>query len=242
MAEILAMIKSGEIQPGDKLPPERELATAMQVSRPSLREALRTLAFMGIVEIIHGQGVYVTTLQPDLLVEHLDFIFALEDYTFLQLLEARKIIEPGFAELAARRIKNSEIIELKDLLEESVESVEDPEYFMQVDIDLHKKIAEIAHNPILDHLMASVDRLGRASRSRTNRLPGVLQHSVQDHRAIVDAIVTHQPAAAREAMIQHLENIEAELKRAAGTALDLENDGHRTEPGPYSEEILALDL
>ena len=90
---LLSLIKEKQLKPGDRLPPERELAVSMGVSRPSLREALRALSIMHIIENRQGSGTYITSLQPETLVEHLDFIIALNDSSFLDLFEARKILE-----------------------------------------------------------------------------------------------------------------------------------------------------
>ena len=113
---LLSLIRDRELRPGDKLPPERELAAMMQVSRPSLREALRALSIMNIIEIRQGDGTYVTSLDLDLLMSHLDFVFALTDATFLELFDARKILEPGIVAMAAKRITDQEIARLEECL------------------------------------------------------------------------------------------------------------------------------
>jgi GntR family transcriptional regulator, transcriptional repressor for pyruvate dehydrogenase complex len=106
---ILEMIREGQLSPGDKLPPERDLASMMKVGRPALREALRGLALMNVVEIRHGQGTYVTSLEANLLTEHLDLVFSLDDHTFLDLLDARKVLEVGLVMLAAERITDEKL-------------------------------------------------------------------------------------------------------------------------------------
>ena len=97
---LLTLIKDRQLEPGDRLPPERELAVTMGVSRPSLRAALRALAVMNVIEIRQGSGAYITALEPQQLMAHLDFVFSLNDSTFLQLFDARRIIEVGIAALA----------------------------------------------------------------------------------------------------------------------------------------------
>ena len=106
---LISLIKEKLLQPGDKQPPERELAAMLNVSRPSLREALRALAILNIIEIRQGDGTYVSSLDTELLVEHLDLIFSLDDSTILQLFEVRKIFEPEIAALAAARITADQI-------------------------------------------------------------------------------------------------------------------------------------
>jgi DNA-binding FadR family transcriptional regulator len=206
--EFLEMIKSGELKPGDKLPSERELTEQMQVSRTSLREALRALSVMNIIDIRQGQGTFVTTLKPDLLVEHLEFVFSLEDSTFLQLFEVRKIVEVACAELAAIRIRDDEIPVLQALLDLSVKCVADRNKFREADIELHRKIAEIARNPILNRFVRSVEKLSMESRDRTGKIPGVREQAAKDHVSIVNAIINRDPELARKAMFTHLDALE----------------------------------
>jgi GntR family transcriptional repressor for pyruvate dehydrogenase complex len=211
---LLLMIEEGKLRPGEKLPSERELAALLQVSRPSLREALRALSIMNVVEIRQGAGTYITDLEPDLLVEHLDFVFALSDATYLDLLEARKIVEVGLCGLAAQRITDEEIAELDLCLKESIESVGDSSHFFQTDLRLHETIAGAARNMSLSRFMASMRRLGSASRQRTTDLPGMKEQVVADHRAIVDALRARDPEAAQEAMLRHLQNVERTLRKS----------------------------
>lgn len=208
---LLNLIKERQLHPGDKLPPERELATMMQVSRPSLREALRALSIMNVVEIRQGDGTYVSSLDPHLLVEPLDFIFALDDSTFVQLFEARKIVEVGIVALAAERITDAQIAVLAACLEQAEDAVDDPAAFLEIDRALHDTITQAAGNPILARVMASISRLAMASRVRTVSLPGARAETVRDHRAIVTALQARDSAAARDAMLQHLDHIEHKL-------------------------------
>ena len=115
-ARLLSLLKEKHLRPGDKLPPERELAAMMQVSRPSLREALQALSIMNVLEIRQGSGTYVTSLESGLLSEQLSFVFSLDDSTFLELFEARKILETGIIGLAVSRITDDDIVELKQIL------------------------------------------------------------------------------------------------------------------------------
>src|SRR5688572_6230799 len=117
---ILQMIKDRQLRPGDKLPAERELAAMMNVGRPALREALRALAMMNVIEIRQGAGAYVTELETAQLVQHLDFVFSLHDTAILDLFDARKIVEVGMIELAAQRISDDEIAQLQECLQRSI--------------------------------------------------------------------------------------------------------------------------
>ena len=214
-ARLLNMIKEGELKPGAKLPPERELAEMMRVSRPSLREALRALSIMNIIEIRQGDGTYVTSLEPELLVEHLGFVFALSDTTIVELFKARRIVEVGLAAMAAEQITDEEIAKLEECLAHSIETVGDHVAFLQTDVELHEMIVDAARNPFLKRFMASIYHLGRASRSRTVQIPGVMNQVVEDHRAIVAAMKARDPEKARQAMLAHLNNVETRLLQLA---------------------------
>jgi GntR family transcriptional repressor for pyruvate dehydrogenase complex len=192
----------------------------MQVSRPSLREALRALAIMNVIEIRQGDGTYVTSLEPNLLMSHLDFVFALNDIAFLELFEARRILEPGLVEMAAKRITDEEIAQLEECVARSIEVVDDHEAFARADLEMHELIAKAAGNSILERCMAGVSQLGKVSRRRTVALPGVTHRSVQDHLAIVRALKARDPVAARQAMLDHLLHVEDELKHFVPTLED----------------------
>ena len=207
--EILELIRSKKLRPGDKLPAERELATQMGISRPSLREALRALAIMNVVEIRQGDGVYISTLKADELVEHLEFVFSLDDSTVIQLFEARKIIEPGAAKIAAIKANKEDIDCLKVLGAKSTQYLDQLDKFAEVDMAIHCKIVEIANNPFLSRINSSLTILSRASRNQTGRVPGVMAQTVKDHNEIIRAIVQHSPEDAYRAMVQHLMNVES---------------------------------
>lgn len=209
--KLLALLKERKLQPGDRLPSERDLAEQLQVSRPSLREALRALSIMHVVEIRQGSGTYISSLEPKRLVEHLDFVFALADSTYLSLFEARKVIEVGICGLAAQRITDEEITRLESCLEKSLLGLTDAELYFQADVELHEIITEAAASPILSRIMASISHLSLASRQRTAVLPGIAYQVIEDHRAIIQALRLRDSEAARQAMYQHLLHIEQRL-------------------------------
>lgn len=223
VTQLLLLIREKELRPGDKLPPERELAVMMGVSRPSLREALRTLSFMHVVELRHGSGSYISTLEPETLVEHLDFVFALDDSTYLQLFETRKVLEPGICALAAQRITDEQLAQLDACVERSISDLNDFDRYFQADIDLHEIITLAAQNPLLRRFMTSIHRLGHASRRRTAVLPGIIQQTRLDHMAIIQALRDHDPLAASQAMLIHLDHVEQRLKEEQAKISHYEN-------------------
>jgi GntR family transcriptional repressor for pyruvate dehydrogenase complex len=168
---------------------------------------------MNVIEIRQGTGAYVTQLDTAQLVQHLDFVFSLNDAALMDLFDARKIVEAGIAELAARHITDEDIALLEACLQKSVDSAHDPELFLFADLELHTLIATIARNPILIRFIESIHQLGLASRRRTGRLDGVIEQSMSDHHHIIETLKARDPQAAREAMLAHLGNVEEKLKR-----------------------------
>lgn len=207
-ARLIALITERQLKPGDRLPPERELAASMGVSRSSLREALRALALLGVADMRQGDGTYLTNLQPGSLMRSVGLVLALSDSGLEELFEARKLVEPGLAALAARRVDDATAAELARCAEASADALDDAEAFMWADIELHATIARAASNAVLERLLESITGMGIASRRRTGRLAPVRASSAHDHREIVAAIAAHDPEAASTAMLRHLENVE----------------------------------
>jgi GntR family transcriptional repressor for pyruvate dehydrogenase complex len=217
VGKLLTLIREKQLHPGDRLPPERELAVIMGVSRPSLREALRALSIMKVIENRQGSGTYVASLKPEQLIEHLDFIIALNDSTFHDLFAARRILEAGMVSLAAQNITTEELEKLDKLVECSAGSIDEPEAFMQADMDLHTRIAQAARNQILSLFMSAINDLNIASRRRTGEDPQVRRQTLSDHRAILAALKKHDPQSASQAMLDHLDHVERKLNEPPGT-------------------------
>jgi GntR family transcriptional repressor for pyruvate dehydrogenase complex len=211
-ARLLLLIKDRELRPGDRLPPERELSAMMNVSRPSLREALSALSIMGVINHMHGSGTFVASLEPARLIEHLDFILSLDNSTLLDLFEARRIIEVNLSGIAAEKITNAEIDGLEHCLALSEETYNNPKRFSECDLEIHTRISDAAHNKILSILMATINKLNVYSRTRTGEFPDVREQSVLAHKRIILAIKSHDPIAARAAMKEHLDYIESRIK------------------------------
>jgi len=207
-ARLIDLITERQLKAGDRLPPERELAASMGVSRSSLREALRALAMLGVAEMRQGDGTYLTNLQPGSLMRSVGLVLAMSDSGLEELFEARKLVEPGLAKLAAERISDEDAAELAHCAAGTHEVLQDPEAFMWADIELHAKIARAACNAVLERLLESIAGMGIASRRRTGRLQPVREQSAHDHREIAAAIAAHDAEAAYTAMLRHLENVE----------------------------------
>jgi GntR family transcriptional regulator, transcriptional repressor for pyruvate dehydrogenase complex len=208
-ARMIALITERQLKAGDRLPPERELAASMGVSRSSLREALRALSMLGVTEMRQGDGTYLTALEPEQLFRPVGLVLSLSDAGLAELFEARKLVEPGLAALAAERIDAAAAAELTAGAAASPEVLEDAEAFMWNDIELHGRISRAADNAVLCRLLDSVASMGIASRRRTGRLANVRSQSAQDHLEIAAAIAAGEAEEAAAAMLRHLENVES---------------------------------
>ena len=125
-ARLIDLITERRLKAGDRLPPERELAASMGVSRSSLREALRALAMLGVAEMRHGDGTYLTSLDAASLMRPVGLVLALSDSGLEELFEARKLVERGLAALAARRISDTDAEELQRCAQVSAAALDDP--------------------------------------------------------------------------------------------------------------------
>jgi GntR family transcriptional repressor for pyruvate dehydrogenase complex len=211
----LRLLQDGKLQAGERLPAERELASLLGVGRPSLREALRALQLMNVVEVRPGDGTYVSSLKAEHLAEPLRLLLRLQDVTYLEVLEARRSIEPAIAALAAERIGEDELGQLRSCLTKARECVDDPAGFLEADLELHSVIVEASRNPLLIGIMASISSLGPATRQRTAYIPGVRKVALEDHGRIVEAIALRDADAARKAIEDHISHIEEALRAAS---------------------------
>ncbi len=215
-ARLLGLIRDQELRPGDKLPAERDLARRMGVSRPVLREALRALSLMKVVDIRQGTGTYVTSLEPRQLISHLDFAFSKDDIAIRKLFEARRVVEAGNARIAAERISDTALDGMAELLARLEASIDDPAAFSDADIAFHDAIGAATDNFLLAQFMTIIDTLGRVSRQRTGGARDVRLSAVRDHRAILDALRRRDPDAAESAMRDHLDHVEEALDATSG--------------------------
>ena len=215
---MLSLIREQQLRPGDRLPPERELATLMGVSRATVREALRSLAMMNVIELRHGSGTYVTSLEPQLLVENFDLVFSLNDNSFLELIEARQVIEPGATALAAKRITDERIAALEGVIVRSWECLKlHPEDFPQLDIEFHAKTAEFSGNVLLMRIMQAITTMSIASSQRTAVdkgavSPARVERAIRMHEGILAALKARDAELARKRMLEHLLAVEDTLR------------------------------
>jgi len=213
---IKQMILERRLSPGSQLPPERELSEMLGISRSSAREAIRALTHMNILESRHGQGTYVTSLSPRILVEPLRFVMAVDEELIYQLFELRKIIETGAAALAAKRMTPEQLNELQQHYESLVQVVDEPSRFLEHDVAMHELIFRAAGNILLLNLYESVFELLLESRNTTGAVAEIRARTVIDHGEILKALQARDPERCSSAVMEHLDHVESKLRELGG--------------------------
>jgi len=214
------LITRGQLKPGDQLPSERELSQRFQVSRASVREAIRALESMGLVASRQGEGTYVVA-GPESLLRPFASEASQEPNGWHALFEARKLVEPQVAGLAAERVTEDEIAAMAAILDAQVVEVRAGRTGMENDTAFHLALARAAQNPFLLRLVSTLVESLKESRGKSVRREGRPARSLAGHRMILEAIREHNKAKARATMLRHLEGIEGadlETDRAATLA------------------------
>lgn len=211
--KIKEMITSGALSPGDRLPREADLAERLGLSRNSLREAVKALSLIHVLDVRQGDGTYVTSLEPSLLLDAMGFVIDFHrDDTVLEFLEVRRILEPAATAMAASRMTQADVADLRALLEALGD---DPsvEELVANDLEFHRRIALGAGNQVLCSLVDGLS--GPTQRARIWR--GLTQESavartLAEHHAICDAIAAGQPEVARAWATVHVAGVEQWLR------------------------------
>ena len=206
VTHIRQLIERGQLRPGDRLPAERDLATKIGVSRPSVRIGLRSLAAMGVVRSRHGSGTYIPEGPPTLDSEPLSFLAALHGFTREEMYEARRLLEVGAAGMAAERATPEQLATLADEVTNLFAALDDPLRFLVHDIMFHRSVAAASGNPIIGSLVEMVSALYYERRRETAKEASDrdLKEAAELHRRIYQAIRARDPETARNAMNEHL--------------------------------------
>lgn len=206
VTQIESLIERGELRPGDQLPPERALADQFQVSRASVREALRTLELLGVIETRAGGGTFVRHVAPDDLAKPLQTLIA-RGHTLPDVIEFRGVVEPAIAALAAERISDDELAELREILGAQQKKVSAGETYVDEDTRFHEVIGTAAGNELLTTMLAVIWDVLRASREQWLQTNTRAHASLEAHQRIYDALGKHDPQAAREASATHIKAV-----------------------------------
>ena len=204
---ILDMVSARALRPGDQLPPERDLAWSLGVSRPSVREAIRGLAILGVVKSRQGGGAYITNLDAEALLGPLQFFLSLEDVNIRELYDARSLIESDVARRAAVNMSEGQLDALEAILAAQCGTLADAQAFRVSDFAFHEAIWEGCGNAFLRRIGESLNVLGLEFRKRASETKGVLEQSLADHQRLVAALRARNADAAARAAESHMQNV-----------------------------------
>lgn len=216
ITSIRQMILTGELAPGDKLPPESDLAANLGLSRTSLREAVRALTLLGVIITRQGDASYITGLGPELLLGALGLAMDLQrEDTMADLVGVRRVLEPAATAMAATRITEAELAHLETYLRPELGDERAREH-VELDWEFHHAIAHACGNELLTALLDGLTAPTMRMRIwRGLSVPGILDRTLAEHRAIVAALQAHDVELARAAATVHVAGVEAWVRSLA---------------------------
>jgi GntR family transcriptional repressor for pyruvate dehydrogenase complex len=205
VARVYELIKRDNLKPGDRLPPERELAKELGISRPSLRSGLSSLISMGVLKSRQGAGTFISDGPPVLDSEPLRLLAALHGFSFEHMFETRSVLEVGAAGLAAERATGEQLATMSEEIAEMFAALEDPQQFLVHDIGFHRAVAAASGNPTLATLVEMVAAVMYERRRDTIGRAHDFNEALEMHRAVYRAIRAKKPDEARAAMREHID-------------------------------------
>ncbi|MFD0262730.1 FadR/GntR family transcriptional regulator [Kitasatospora indigofera] len=214
IARIRELVRSGELLPGAKLPPEQQLAAELGVSRNLVREAVKTLVVSRVLEIRRGDGTYVTSLAPSLLLEGLSSaVELLSGDTLLELVETRRLLEPAATGLAATRISDADLAEVARHLDAMRAARHDPELLTLHDAAFHRAVVAATGNETLTTLLEGISNRTLRARVRRGLVDGdAADQAVAEHEAIFRAVAARDAPLAQAAALMHVTSTENWLR------------------------------
>ena len=229
------LIEKGSLRPGDKIPPEREFASKLKISRASLRTGIGYLAAMGVLRVRHGVGAFVSEGPPLLGSSSLPLLGVLHGFKNWQMFEARRILEQNLAELAAVRGTEEQLAALAEEVAEMYATVDEPAEYLIHDVRFHRTIAEAAGNPILAVLMETITAALYDSRRLSVERSMQLKESAALHHRIYKDIRARDGSAARKSMERHLKLAEGAQKIEEAAAIQKKAARKRVQPASASK-------
>ena len=218
--QIKSLIVKGDLKPGDILPPERELMNSLNVSRPSLREALNSLAAMGFIEITQRQRTVIKSLASGRMLEPLHHLLKEDIETAYELIEVRKAIETWSAYYAAERATDSDITRIEECIAVMKTKMDEGSSVEKEDADFHLAISEATHNKIQTHLMSSIYNILKESIGEYYK--SIKPRDIyKQHCNVVKAIKKRDCDLARKRMLEHLDYVESSIKELLVPGKDL---------------------
>ena len=210
---ILDLIRTGMLRAGDRLPSERDLIDILDISRPSLREALRALSILGVVDTRRGGGAYVTNLEARTLLAPLDFFLALSEANLTDAFDSRRVVELEIVRKAAGKATADDIDDLNGMLVAHKKVLSDPVAFRILDSRFHARLSATAGNVVLERIAYGLYNMGLDVRRRATKNLSLIRRSLGEHTRIVRSIEAHDPVEAVAAMSLHLDHIETSTRR-----------------------------
>ncbi|MFJ2741130.1 FadR/GntR family transcriptional regulator [Streptomyces sp. NPDC087440] len=210
---IKAMITDGKLAPGQRLPTERDLAVRLGISRSSMREAIRALTVLGVLESRHGSGIYVTNLEAGDLLDTFGMVAEISpQHRLVEFLEVRRILESTATALAAARITEPQLAQVAVHLD-TMREADDPEEFLAADMAFHRTITQAAGNEALAAIVEGLSsRTFRARVRRGHQEADAFARAREEHTRIYQALVSRDPEAARVAAASHVGAVEDWLR------------------------------
>jgi GntR family transcriptional regulator, transcriptional repressor for pyruvate dehydrogenase complex len=204
---ILGMVKSGNLRPGDKLPTEVQMAVAFGISRPPLREALKALTIMGVLESRQGGRYSVTDLSPSRLVAPFNAMLSVAEYDIAEHFECRRIVDVELVRLCTHRATAEQRARILQLAHDGQAFLTDPIGFRLLDYEYHQALNAGAQNAMLATVALGLYDVALDARRIASAAPGVIPTSVRQHVEVADAVMAGDEAAATAAITRHLEHV-----------------------------------
>jgi len=206
--QIEQSIRGGQLKPGDQLPAERDLAERFGVSRTAVREAVKALCEKGLVEALPGRGTFVIDATSQVIKQSLDLLVNIGTEKGLAVLEdVREIFEPEIAARAAIRAEPKQVSAMRDAIAVMDRSMDDPDAYIEADLDFHLALAEGTGNVLIPFLIDPIVDLLREQRTRIFNVPGGPARGQVHHKRILAAVSSRDAKAARQAMRDHLKQV-----------------------------------
>ena len=212
--QIKELLVKGELKRGDRLPPERQLADMLGVSRPSLREALRALEYAGMLETRVGEGIFVVD-GDSIMMNNLLMLHLIKQYALEEMIEVRKVLETSNVRFAVLRARDEDLAALKEILEQSRGQIANKAAFIKSDYAFHQAIAVASGNSILATMLQTMRTMMSDFNSQLLTSQEGRQQVYAHHKKIVEAILNRDEKAAQDAMFLHLENVVQSMKKAS---------------------------
>lgn len=211
--QIQELIRTGELKPGQRLPPERELALQLNVSRTAIREALRSLEMMGFIDSKVGGGTYIKQVTIDNIIEPFSRILSQDKKLMIELIDVRLLLEVELVKLAARLIDKAKADVIENALKSMEEEIKEGSIGLNGDNSFHDAIALAAENSAMSKILGMCGDLLSDTREATLRIPGQPKKSIKDHRKIFEAIKNGDEIKAAYFMKEHLEKAHNNLEK-----------------------------